>query len=217
MAPKGMGWIIVDAIDTMMIMGLTKQLAHARAWVATILDYDQNQEVNTFETTIRMLGGLLSAHYLSTKFGMDPGAKANEDLYLEKASDLADRLSGAYKSGSGVPFASVNLKTSEGVISHQDGGASSTAEATTLQLEMKYLSHLTGEVLYWQISEKVMQVVDDNMQQDGLLPIFIYADTGKFRGREIRLGSRGDSYYGKILLKKILCCRVRLTWYQNIY
>ena len=62
MTPKGMGWIIVDALDTLMIMNLTSRLSHAREWISTSLDYDQDHNVNTFETTIRMLGGLLSAH-----------------------------------------------------------------------------------------------------------------------------------------------------------
>lgn len=201
MVPNGMGWIIVDALDTLMLMNLTTELDHARQWVAKSLTYDQDHDVNTFETTIRMLGGLLSAHYLSTTFPeMAPltssiGA-ASEDLYLEKATDLADRLLGAYESNSGVPYASVNLHTSQGIQSHDDGGASSTAEATSLQLEMKYLAKLTGEVHYWEKAEKVMKVVDDNAEKDGLLPIFIYADRGNFRGTNIRLGSRGDSYYG---------------------
>ncbi|KAK6535934.1 mannosyl-oligosaccharide alpha-1,2-mannosidase [Arthrobotrys megalospora] len=203
MAEKGLGWIIIDALDTMMLMGLTKPLAQAREWVQTTLTYDQDQEVNTFETTIRMLGGLLSAHYLATVHNLDPGAKQEADLYLEKAADLADRLLGAYNSDSGLPFASVNLKTSKGVESHADGGASSTAEASTLQLEMKYLSKLMGEQVYWQRAEKAIKVIDDNHPTDGLVPIFIYATTGKFRGREIRLGSRGDSYY-EYLLKQHL-------------
>lgn len=202
MADKGMGWIIVDALDTLMIMNLTSRLNHARQWISTSLDYDQDQEVNTFETTIRMLGGLLSAHYLSTTFpdmapiADDDRGAAGEDLYLEKAADLADRLLGAFNSESGVPYASVNLKTSEGVPSHADGGASSTAEAASLQLEMKYLAKLTGERNYWDKAEKVIQVIDDNGMEDGLLPIFIYAPQGTFRGNNIRLGSRGDSYYG---------------------
>ncbi|KAK6362723.1 mannosyl-oligosaccharide alpha-1,2-mannosidase [Orbilia blumenaviensis] len=203
MAEKGLGWIIIDALDTMMIMGLTKPLAQAREWVQTTLTYDQDQEVNTFETTIRMLGGLLSAHYLSTVHNLDPGAKQEADLYLEKAADLADRLLGAYNSDSGLPYASVNLKTSKGVESHADGGASSTAEVSTLQLEMKYLSKLMGEKVYWQRAEKAIQIIDDNHPTDGLVPIFIYATNGKFRGREIRLGSRGDSYY-EYLLKQYL-------------
>lgn len=208
MAPNGMGWIIVDALDTLILMNLTTELAHARHWVANNLTYDQNQEVNTFETTIRMLGGLLSAHYLTTAFpDMAPmnateGA-LNEDLYLEKATDLADRLIGAYDSQSGIPFASVNMKTGKGAMSHQDNGASSTAEAGSLQLEMKYLSKLTGETSYWQGTERVIQVIDDNGARDGLVPIFIYADKGTFQGSNIRLGSRGDSYY-EYLIKQYL-------------
>lgn len=209
MTPQGMGWIIVDALDTLMLMNLTTRLTTARHWIGTKLNYDQDQEVNTFETTIRMIGGLLSAHYLSTEFPDmapisedDPGSPG-EDLYLEKAKDLADRVVGAFESDSGIPYASVNLKTSKGVTSHSDGGASSTAEAATLQLEFKYLSKLTGETFYWEKAEKVMQVIDDNGMEDGLLPIYIYAPTGAFRGDNIRLGSRGDSYY-EYLIKQYL-------------
>ena len=204
MVPGGLGWIIVDSLDTLMIMNLTSRLAHARQWISTSLDYEKDHEVNTFETTIRMLGGLLSAHYLSTTFpDMAPLAEDNEgapgeDLYLEKATDLADRLMGAFTSASGVPYASVNLKSLKGIPSHADGGASSTSEAASLQLEFKYLAHLTGEANYWEKAERVMQVIDDNGVVDGLVPIFIYAETGKFRGEYIRLGSRGDSYYGEI-------------------
>jgi hypothetical protein len=201
MVPKGLGWIIVDSLDTMMLMNLTSRLSHAREWISASLDYNQDHDVNTFETTIRMLGGLLSAHYLSTSFPeMAPlagGVEGDEDLYLEKAIDLAERLLGAYESPSGIPYASINLKTTEGIPSHFDGGASSTAEAGSLQLEMKYVAMLTGEKVYWDKAEKVMQVIDDNGVQDGLVPIFIYATTGAFRDSTIRLGSRGDSYYGR--------------------
>ena len=202
MIPGGMGWMIVDALDTLMIMNLTSRVQHAREWIQTSLHYDQNKAVNTFETTIRMLGGLLSAHYLSTTYpdlapiAEDDEGALGQDLYIEKATDLADRLMGAFESPSGIPYASLNLNTSTGILSHTDNGASSTAEAATVQLEFKYLAHLTGETYYWETVEKVMQVIEANGVEDGLVPIFIYADTGKFMGENIRLGSRGDSYYG---------------------
>ena len=202
MTPNGLGWIIVDALDTLMIMNLTSQLKHAREWISTSLNYDQDQDVNTFETTIRMLGGLLSAHYLSTTFpemaplAEDDFGKPGEDLYVEKATDLADRLLGAFETESGIPYASINLKSLKGLPSHDDGGASSTAEASSLQLEFKYLAMLTGEKDYWTKAEKAIKVIDDNGAEDGLVPIFIYPDQGTFRGDNIRLGSRGDSYYG---------------------
>jgi hypothetical protein len=222
MAPKGMGWIIVDALDTMMLMNLTSRLSHAREWLTNSLDYEQDQEVNTFETTIRMLGGLLSAHYLSTTFPDmaplkdDDEGEAGEDLYLDKARDLADRIMGAFESPSGVPFASFNLKTLQGIPSHDDGGASSTAEAATLQLELKYLTKLTGEAFYWHKAEKVIQVIDDNGMEDGLLPIYIYAYDGHFRGNNIRLGSRGDSYY-EYLIKQYLQTSKEEPIYEELW
>lgn len=222
MIEKGMGWIIVDSLDTLMIMNLTSRLSHAREWISNSLDYDQDHEVNTFETTIRMLGGLLSAHYLSNTFpemapiSDDDRGAPGEDLYLEKAADLADRLLGAFESPSGIPFASVNLKTSEGKPSHADGGASSTAEAASLQLEFKYLAYLTGEKNYWDKPEKVMKIIDDNGAEDGLLPIFLYATTGDFRGDNIRLGSRGDSYY-EYLIKQYLQTAGEEPIYQEMW
>jgi hypothetical protein len=209
MVDGGMGWIIVDALDTMIMMNLTSRVKSAREWIATSLNYEANHEVNTFETTIRMLGGLLSAHWLSNTFPElaplrdDDVNQPGEDLYIEKATDLADRLLGAYDSDSGIPYASVNLNTSTGLGSHGDSGASSTAEAATLQLEMKYLSKLTGETLYWEKAEKIMEVIDSQHRIGGLVPIFIYPATGEFRGDNIRLGSRGDSYY-EYLIKQYL-------------
>ncbi|KAL2017901.1 hypothetical protein VTK56DRAFT_1557 [Thermocarpiscus australiensis] len=222
MAPKGLGWIIIDSLDTLMLMNLTSRLTHAREWLSKSLTWDQDQDVNTFETTIRMLGGLLSAHYLSSEYPNlapiaddDPG-KPGEDLYLEKAKDLADRLMAAFDSPSGIPYASVNLKQYKGIPSHADNGASSTAETTTLQLEFKYLAKLTGEKEFWDKAERVMQLVDDNGAQDGLVPIFIYATTGKFQGQNIRLGSRGDSYY-EYLIKQYLQTNKKEPVYQEMW
>lgn len=209
MAPQGMGWIIIDALDTMMLMNLTSRLGQARSWLNKDLTWDQDQDVNTFETTIRMLGGLLSAHYLSTEFPElaplpeDDPSMDEEDLYLEKAKDLADRLLSAFDTPSGVPYASVNLKKFQGIPAHDENGASSTAEATSVQLELKYMAKLTGEKYFWDKAEKVMEVVDGNQVKDGLVPIYLFPSTGKFKGKNIRLGSRGDSYY-EYLIKQYL-------------
>ncbi|GKT42610.1 mannosyl-oligosaccharide 1,2-alpha-mannosidase MNS3 [Colletotrichum spaethianum] len=127
MSPKGLGWIIVDSLDTMMLMNLTEPLADARN-----LTWNQDQDINTFETTICMMGGLLSAHYLSTQ--LPHIASKRDSVYLAKAVDLADRLLVAYDFSSGISYASVNIGKREGIVSHADGGASSTAEAATVQL-----------------------------------------------------------------------------------
>ncbi|KXH42281.1 glycosyl hydrolase family 47 [Colletotrichum salicis] len=135
-----------------------------------------------------MLGGILSAHYLSTQ--LPRAASKRGSVYLSKAIDLADRLLVAFDSNSGIPYASVNIGKREGIVSHVDGGPSSTAKAATVQLEMEYLSHLTGNDIYWKKAERVMKVLDNQKTEGGLLP-----SHGQFTTREIRLGSRGDSYY----------------------
>jgi mannosyl-oligosaccharide alpha-1,2-mannosidase len=222
MAPKGLGWIIIDGLDTAILMNLTSRVQDARQWISESLTWDQDQDVNTFETTIRMMGGLLSAHYLSNEYptlaplAEDDEGAAGEDLYLEKAKDLADRLMSAFDSPSGIPYASVNLQKFEGIPSHADMGASSTAEATTLQLEFKYLAKLTGEKDFWDRAEKVMKLVDDLGAPDGLVPIFIYATTGEFRGENIRLGSRGDSFY-EYLIKQYLQTNKQEPVYQEMW
>ncbi|KGQ98763.1 mannosyl-oligosaccharide 1,2-alpha-mannosidase [Candida albicans SC5314] len=205
MGPKPLGWMIVDSLDTLMIMDCPEEVSRARDWIKNDLDYTFDYNVNTFETTIRMLGGLLSAYHFS-----------NDDVYLDKAVQLANALHGAYDSPSGIPYSSVNLKSGKGIKNHVDNGASSTAEAATVQLEMKYLSKLTGEILWWNLAEKVMQVLESNKPQDGLVPIYVNPDTGKYQGHLIRLGSRGDSYY-EYLLKQYLQTNKQELVYWDMY
>lgn len=97
------------------------------------------------QTTIRVLGGLLSTYHLS---GEDP-------LFLEKAKELADRMLPVFDTPSGLPLSMVNLGKKEGVSDVDNRGLVSTAEAATLQLEFKYLSLLTDEEIYWEKAEKV--------------------------------------------------------------
>lgn len=205
MGPKPLGWIIVDSLDTMKIMGLDKEFDRARNWVKNELNYDMDYNVNTFETTIRMLGGLLSTHFLTL-----------DDLFLEKATDLANRIIGAFDSPTGIPYASVNLHSGVGIRSHTDMGASSTAEVATLQLEFKYLAKLTGETLYWEKAEQVIAALDNNHPEDGLVPIYVHPESGKYQESTIRLGSRGDSYY-EYLIKQYLQTQSQEYVYKAMY
>ncbi|ODV80784.1 glycoside hydrolase family 47 protein [Suhomyces tanzawaensis NRRL Y-17324] len=205
MGPKPLGWMIVDSLDTLILMDAKDEVERARLWVVKDLDYGFDYEVNVFETTIRMLGGLLSAFHLT-----------EDDVYLDKAVDLANALEGGFHSPTGLPYSSVNLYSGEGVKNHVDNGASSTAEVSTLQLEFKYLSKLTGETLYWKAAEKVMEILDANKPKDGLVPIYVHPDTGKYQGNLIRLGSRGDSYY-EYLLKQYLQTNNQEQVYWDMY
>ena len=53
----------------------------------------------------------------------------------------------------------VDLETGEAFPDLNNNNSSSLAEATTIQLEFKYLAHLTGDIEYWRIAERPMEVV----------------------------------------------------------
>ena len=67
--------------------------------------------------------------------------------------DLGDRLLPAFSSKSAVPFSDVNLKSGR---AHAPGWGpdSSTSEVTTIQLEFRELSRVTGDEKY-AVSEQV--------------------------------------------------------------
>jgi endoplasmic reticulum Man9GlcNAc2 1,2-alpha-mannosidase len=140
----GIGYTIVDTIDTMLIMGLDEEFAEARDWVANELTFNRDGKFNTFEITIRVLGGLLSAYHLS-----------NDQIFLDKAIDLAERILPVFETQSRLPLSFVNLAQKTGQQDDDNRGMVSTAEAATLQLEFKYLSHLTDDYAYWNAVEKV--------------------------------------------------------------
>lgn len=45
----GIGYTVIDSIDTMQIMGLDEEYARARDWVANKLSFDRDDSFNTFE------------------------------------------------------------------------------------------------------------------------------------------------------------------------
>jgi hypothetical protein len=64
---------------------------------------------------------------------------------LDKAIDLADRTMPIFATPSGIPVSFINLKERQGRPDKDNNGWSSLSEVVTLQLELKYLSHLTDD------------------------------------------------------------------------
>ncbi|KAG9019607.1 mannosyl-oligosaccharide alpha-1,2-mannosidase [Tulasnella sp. 427] len=208
----GIGYMIVDSIDTMMIMGLDEEYNRARNWIADKLSFDRVGRHSTFETTIRILGGLLSAHHLSSS--RSPSG-IPDPVFLEKAVDLGDRLLAAFETPSRLPLPMVNLAARQGIADPDNPGLSSTAEVSTLQLELRYLSELSGDETFWRTGEKVMHTIRNAMKAPAV-PVFLSYRNGQFVQSEIRLGSRGDSFY-EYLLKQYLQTGRREPAYKDMY
>jgi mannosyl-oligosaccharide alpha-1,2-mannosidase len=90
------GATLVDALDTLIIMGLKEEFYHAIHAIKKI-DFTTAgvARLNVFETTIRYLGGLLSAYDLS---------HAKHAILLHKATELGDMLYAAFDTSNRMPI-----------------------------------------------------------------------------------------------------------------
>jgi len=178
---------MVDGLSTLWLMGLKDEFNGALKWIEEqkIPTPGKHGRHSLFEISIRALGGLLSAHSLSEKQG-----------FLDAARRLADNLLPAFNTPSGIPKSTVDVGTGESQW-HSWVSHAVLAEVATVQMEMRYLSHATGEGKYAQASDRAMQAVLDAAGGRGLVPIYMSRDdkTPKFVGSKISLGAMGDSYY----------------------
>nr|XP_019612254.1 PREDICTED: endoplasmic reticulum mannosyl-oligosaccharide 1,2-alpha-mannosidase [Rhinolophus sinicus] len=185
----GLGLTLIDSLDTMWILGLKKEFGEARRWVSKKLRFEKDVDVNLFESTIRVLGGLLSAYHLS-----------GDALFLQKAEDFGNRLMPAFQTPSKIPYSDVNIGT--GVAHPPRWTSDSTvAEVTSIQLEFRELSRLTGVKKFQEAAEEVTRRVHAlSGKKDGLVPMFISTHSGLFTHLGVfTLGARADSYYEYLL------------------
>ncbi|XP_040601191.1 endoplasmic reticulum mannosyl-oligosaccharide 1,2-alpha-mannosidase isoform X2 [Mesocricetus auratus] len=185
----GLGLTLIDALDTMWILGLKEEFNEARNWVSKKLDFQKNVDVNLFESTIRILGGLLSTYHLS-----------GDSLFLRKAEDFGKRLMPAFTTPSKIPYSDVNIGTGF-AHSPQWTSDSTVAEVTSIQLEFRELSRLTGNKKFQEAVEEVTKHIHSlSGKKDGLVPMFINTNSGFFTHPGVfTVGARADSYYEYLL------------------
>ncbi|KAF3672994.1 Mannosyl-oligosaccharide 1,2-alpha-mannosidase MNS2 [Capsicum annuum] len=159
-------------------------------WVANSLDFNKDYDASVFETTIRVVGGLLSAYDLS-----------GDKLFLDKAQDIADRLLPAWNTPTGIPYNIINLSHGNPHNHRWTAGYSILADSASEQLEFIALSQRTGDPKYQQKVEKVILELSRNFPDDGLLPIHINpaGEEVEFVYSTITFGAMGDSFYEYLL------------------
>lgn len=184
-----MGTTLVDSLDTLWLMGLKDEFWKARDWVRDKLTHTPARPVSLFETTIRSLGGLLSAYDWS-----------HDVAFLDKAKDLGAKLFHAFDQHE-LPNGEINLVNGE---NHPIGWAGSNAilsEVGTLQLEFRYLAKMTNKTEYATKTEHVFEILDEISPPNGLLPYFLRNGGAKpsFANDKLTFGAMSDSYYEYML------------------
>ena len=174
---------LVDALDTLKLVGLDDEFAKARAYIASS-DFKEKIRAATrrgtasfFETNIRVLGGLLGAHAVSE----------NEDEgrpFLEAAVILGDAMYAKLDPETGGAPSSLAGR------SNLRSGCPSLAHSGTTQLEFLYLSSATGDPKYGQRVLKFYETIAKMPNLDGLYPTCVGAPNGK-----LTMGAEADSFY----------------------
>ncbi|KJH42565.1 glycosyl hydrolase family 47 [Dictyocaulus viviparus] len=203
-----MGATIVDAIDTLWIMGLKEEYEQAREWIALNLDFavSAKGDLSVFETNIRFIGGLLSIYALT-----------NDKMYLEKAETIGKLLLPAFNTPTGIPYALVNvISGSAKNYGWASGGCSILSEFGSLQLEFDYLSVLTGNHVFSEKIKRIREFLTEIEKPNGLYPLYLNPKTGKWGSVSYSIGALGDSFY-EYLLKHWLITGKKDTPTKNEY
>ncbi len=178
----------VDALDTMIMMGLNDEADKTREFIVKNLSFNQDIYVKNFEITIRMLGGLLSSYQLT-----------GDQRLLDLAQELGTRLLPAFDSPTGMPYMYVNLKTGK-----TRGAESNPAEIGTLLIEFGTLSKLTGKPVFSDKAKRALTELYSRRSKLGLVGSRINVETGQWTDPNSHISGGIDSYYEYLLKCKVL-------------
>ncbi|KAG0316721.1 maturation of Asn-linked oligosaccharides protein, partial [Podila horticola] len=172
----------------MLVMGLDDLFDEAVRFVGTI-DFSKShtsETVSVFESSIRYLGGLLSAYELSQK---------KHPILLQKARELGDKLAFAWVGDNSIPFRHVNFTTNT-----PQQVTSNIAEAAGMLLEFNRLSNFTGNDTYYKLAQKsAMHIIQLSKPLPGLPAQGIDPQTGEAVGGYVTFGGGSDAYFYSIL------------------
>ncbi|KAK6859498.1 glycoside hydrolase family 47 protein [Apiospora arundinis] len=184
------GWAatMVDALDTLWMMGLKDEFFRAAQAVVDI-DFSKTEEsgINLFETTIRHLGGLLSAYDLS-----------GEPALLAKAIELGEMLYMAFDTPNRMPGFWLTFEHAKQGI-QKAGTHDPSAAPTSLSMEFTRLAQLTGDDKYYDAIDRVRAFLE-RTQEDSLLP-GMWPSQINFASQNVRndntftIGALADSLY----------------------
>lgn len=184
---------LIDALDTLAVMGNKTEFQRVAALITERTNFDVDINVSVFETNIRIVGGLLSAHLMSKKMDVkiDSGWPCTGPL-LTMARDVANRLLPAFDTPTGMPYGTVNLK--EGVPLGETS-VTCTAGVGTYIVEFGTLSRLTGDPVYEEVAMRALHAVWNHRSSINLLGNHIDVITGRWTAQDSGIGAGIDSYF----------------------
>ncbi|KAG7384854.1 ER degradation-enhancing alpha-mannosidase-like protein 3 [Phytophthora pseudosyringae] len=195
----GFSLTLVDSLDMLAVLGDRDEFARAVKLVARSVSFDRDVTVSVFESTIRVIGGLVSAHMLASPeyFGMMDEDEYHGEL-LQLAEDLGRRLLPAFETPTGMPVHRVNLQ--RGVLPKDRAAKlSCPAAAGSLLVEMAYLSRLTGDGRFEKRAKKAVVAIWERRSDLDLLGSAIDVASGQWIHSHGGIGAGLDSFFEYLL------------------
>lgn len=189
---------LIESLGTLIILEDTHRYETALINVIHEVDFDQDVEVSVFEATIRVVGGLLSAHLLTKERNLTTWYN-DELLYMARA--LVERLTPAFQTRTGIPYARVNLRY--GTV-RSPNPETCTACAGTLLVEFGLLSKLTSNPKYEKLAQQALTALWERRSVHGLMGNTINPETGQWIDPTSGIGAGADSCYEYMLKSYLL-------------
>ncbi|XP_010542915.1 PREDICTED: alpha-mannosidase I MNS4 isoform X2 [Tarenaya hassleriana] len=197
----GYALTLIDSLDTLALLGDRANFTSSVEWIGKNLQFNINKTVSVFETSIRVLGGLLSAHLIASDYATGMRIPSYDNELLVLAEDLARRMLPAFDTPTGIPFGSVNLM--HGVDKHESK-ITSTAGGGTLTLEFGVLSRLTNDPVFEQVAKNAVRGLWARRSNLDLVGAHINVFTGEWTQKDAGIGTSIDSFYEYLLKAYIL-------------
>ncbi|PNY24772.1 alpha-1,2-Mannosidase [Tolypocladium capitatum] len=197
---NGWGATVVDALSTAVVMGeadIVGQMLDRIAQIDFTTTPNAGDGISVFETTIRYLGGLLAGYDL-LKGPMNSliADSSKVDVLLKQAMSLADSLSIAFDTPTGIPDPRIFLNP-RGSLS--GSSSNNIAEIGTLVLEWTHLSDLSGNNKYAQLTQKaesyLLNPTGSPEAWPGLVGNQVSVKDGTFLNSDGSWGAGADSFY----------------------
>uniref|UniRef100_A0A672RGT7 alpha-1,2-Mannosidase n=3 Tax=Sinocyclocheilus TaxID=75365 RepID=A0A672RGT7_SINGR len=184
---------LIDALDTLLILGNHTEFQRVATLLQDTVDFDIDVNASVFETNIRVVGGLLSAHLLSKRAGMEveEGWPCSGPL-LRMAEDAARKLLPAFQTPTGMPYGTVNLLRG---VNPSETPVTCTAGVGTFILEFSTLSRLTGDPVFENVARKALRALWRTRSDIGLVGNHIDVITSKWVAQDAGIGAGVDSYF----------------------
>ncbi|KAH6769982.1 Glycosyl hydrolase family 47 protein [Perilla frutescens var. hirtella] len=197
----GYALTLIDSLDTLALLGDRERFSTSVEWIGKNLRFDINKTVSVFETTIRILGGLLSAHLMASDYNTGMRIPSYDDELLHLAEDLARRMLPAFDTPTGIPFGSVNLMHG---VDENESKITSTAGGGTLTLEFGVLSRLTNDPIFEQVTKNAVRGLWARRSRINLVGAHIDVFSGEWTQKDAGIGTSIDSFYEYLLKAYIL-------------